>query len=109
MKLVTAAGLYLMQLTRVWRHCLLAFGIVANLNSALADSTAGVDADNQSITVTLSAEPSSLNTLTAESVSYTAQLMVLLQEGLLRYDSRRRLVGGVAERWEMDNLSLIHI
>jgi oligopeptide transport system substrate-binding protein len=103
MKLVTGLGLRLTQLTRIWRHCLLVFGIVANLNGALADSTAGVDADNHSITVSLSAEPSSLNTLTAESVSYTAQLMVLLQEGLLRYDSRRRLVGGVAERWEMDS------
>ena len=103
MKLVTATCFRLAQLTKFWRYCLLFVGIVANPNIALATSTQGIDLDNHSITVSLSAEPSSLNTLTAESVGYTAQLMVLLQEGLLRYDHRRRLVGGVAERWEMDS------
>ena len=78
MKLVTATCFRLAQLTKFWRHCLLVVGIVANPNIALATSTQGIDLDNHSITVSLSAEPSSLNTLTAESVGYTAQLMVLL-------------------------------
>lgn len=69
---------------------------------AIAASSEGVDFDKGRLTVSISQEPRSLNTLTAESVSYTAQLLVHLNEGLLRYDGRRRLQGGVAERWEMD-------
>jgi oligopeptide transport system substrate-binding protein len=56
---------------------------------------------NKGITLSIINEPRSLNTLTAESVSYSAQLMAHVQEGLMRYDGRRRLVGGVAERWEV--------
>jgi oligopeptide transport system substrate-binding protein len=59
--------------------------------------------DERRIVASLSQEPRTLNTLTAESVSYTAQLLVHLNEGLMRYDGRRRLTGGVAERWEMDS------
>jgi oligopeptide transport system substrate-binding protein len=63
----------------------------------------GADIGEKSITVSITQEPRSLNTLTAESVSYTAQLLVHLNEGLMRYDGRRRLTGGVAERWEVDS------
>lgn len=82
---------------------LLMLALFGGAETAMGQSSKGVDLENKSISVSLSGEPSSLNTLTAESVSYTAQLMVLLQEGLLRYDGKRRLVGGVAKRWEMDN------
>ncbi len=71
-----------------------------------AKTAGGIDADSNTITLALSQEPRSLNSLTAESVSYTAQLMVHLQEGLMRYDGRRRLVGGVAERWIVDSQSI---
>lgn len=70
--------------------------------SAVAEMT-GVDLQNKRIVVSITQEPGSLNTLTAESVSYTAQLLVHLNEGLMRYDGRRNLVGGVAESWEMTN------
>ena len=71
--------------------------------SSIVIAAPGVDLDKGRIAVSISQEPRSLNTLTAESVSYTAQLLVHLNEGLLRYDGRRRLQGGVAERWEMDD------
>jgi oligopeptide transport system substrate-binding protein len=63
---------------------------------------AGIEFASNTVTVALGREPRSLNSLTAESVSYTAQLMVHVQEGLMRYDRRGRLVGGVAERWSVD-------
>lgn len=66
---------------------------------ASAENVGGIDLQEKTITLTLFQEPRSLNSLTAESVSYTAQLMVHVQEGLMRYDHRRKLTGGVAERW----------
>jgi oligopeptide transport system substrate-binding protein len=66
----------------------------------------GVDLASKRIVISIAQEPRSLNTLTAESVSYTAQLLVHLNEGLMRYDGRRRLVGGIAESWEMDELQI---
>lgn len=67
---------------------------------ALAEKVGGIDDVTGTVYLALSQEPRSLNTLTAESVSYTAGVLIHLQEGLMRYDNRRRLVGGVAERWE---------
>ena len=71
------------------------------LSSTMAANIGGIDAETSTITLALSQEPRSLNSLTAESVSYTAQLMVHVQEGLMRYDGRRKLRGGVADRWEV--------
>ncbi|MEO2177414.1 MAG: peptide ABC transporter substrate-binding protein [bacterium] len=70
-------------------------------SSAHAANIGGIDSQSGTVTLALNQEPRTLNSLTAESVSYTAQLMVHLQEGLMRYDGRRRLVGGVAEHWQV--------
>ncbi len=77
------------------------------LASGHGEITGGIDSRSGTIVLALSQEPRSLNTLTAESVSYTAQLLVHLQEGLLRYDRRGRLAGGVASRWTMDDSRMV--
>jgi oligopeptide transport system substrate-binding protein len=61
----------------------------------------GIDTEAKVITLPFYNEPPSINSLTAGSVYTPATLLMHLQEGLLRYDQRRRLVGGVAERWEL--------
>ena len=76
-------------------------GVCGAFSLCLAANSGGIDAETRSITLAISQEPRSLNSLTAESVSYTAQLLVHLQEGLMRYDGRRQLVGGVARRWQI--------
>ena len=60
-----------------------------------------IDVGAKAIVASLPQEPRTLNTLTAESVSYTAQVLAHTNEGLLRYDGKRRLTGGVAQRWEV--------
>ena len=81
---------------------LLILATVAGSFTASNVRAAGIDVATNTVTLALSEAPRTLNSLTAESVSYTAQLMVHIQEGLMRYDRRRRLVGGVAERWSVD-------
>ncbi len=62
----------------------------------------GVNLETGEVVLALRAEPRTFNPLRAESISYTAGVMILLQEGLMRYDRRRRLAGGVAESWQVD-------
>ncbi|MFT6518837.1 MAG: oligopeptide transport system substrate-binding protein, partial [Candidatus Azotimanducaceae bacterium] len=81
---------------------LLILAMVAGSFTASGVRAAGIDVATNTVTLALGEEPRTLNSLTAESVSYTAQLMVHVQEGLMRYDRRRHLVGGVAERWSVD-------
>jgi len=59
------------------------------------------EANAKTLVASIAQEPRTLNTLTAESVSYTAQVLAHTNEGLLRYDGKRRLTGGVAQRWEV--------
>lgn len=67
-------------------------------------STAGAEAvnyDDQSITIALTQEPPNLDsTQTTDLVSFF--VLGHVNEGLLRYDRRGRLAGGVAESWDMD-------
>jgi oligopeptide transport system substrate-binding protein len=59
-----------------------------------------VDVKNQRITIALSAEPPNLNSLvTTDQIS--GFVLAHVMEGLLQYDERNRLVGGVAERWQL--------
>ena len=60
-----------------------------------------VDADTQSVTIALTQEPPSLNSLlSTDIVSYF--VLSHVNEGLVRYGRRGALVPGVAERWEID-------
>lgn len=59
-----------------------------------------VDANTQSITLVMAQEPPSLDsTLSTDQVSFF--ILGHVSEGLLRYDKRGRLTGGVAEKWEL--------
>jgi oligopeptide transport system substrate-binding protein len=59
-----------------------------------------VDVKSQRITIALSAEPPNLNSLvTTDQIS--GFVLAHVMEGLLQYDERNRLVGGVAERWQL--------
>ncbi len=64
-------------------------------------ANAEIEAHSKTLIASIAQAPRTLNTLTAESVSYTAQVLAHTNEGLLRYDGKRRLTGGVAQRWEV--------
>ena len=61
--------------------------------------------EQQSITIALTQEPPNLNTMqTTDLVSFFVLGHVM--EGLLRYDRRGRLVAGVAESWQIEDLEV---
>ncbi len=77
------------------------FSIVMLMLSVGQTFASGVDPVAQRIVVSMTQEPRTLNTLIAKSVSYTAQILVHVNEGLMRYDGRRQLSGGVAQSWNL--------
>lgn len=61
-----------------------------------------VNYDKQKITIALGAEPPSLNSVkSTDQVSFF--ILGHINEGLLKYDKRNNLEGGVAERWQIDD------
>ena len=68
---------------------------------ALHATATGVDVANRAITVPIYQEPRSLDSSAAPTVEFTAEILAHIQEGLMRLDARRRVVGGVAESWEL--------
>ena len=63
-----------------------------------------VDAASGTVTLALSQEPPQLDsTRGTDQVSF--RILGHVMEGLLRYDAENRLVAGVAERWEVRDLS----
>ena len=63
-----------------------------------------VDAATGTVTLALSQEPPQMDsTRGTDQVSF--RILGHVMEGLLRYDGSNRLVGGVAERWEVRDLS----
>ncbi|MCE2426338.1 MAG: peptide ABC transporter substrate-binding protein, partial [Pseudomonadales bacterium] len=83
------------------------FGALALLLWALAQWNEGgageaVDAVTGTITLSLGGEPPQLDsTRGTDAVSFN--ILGHTMEGLLRYDADNRLVGGVAERWVIDD------
>lgn len=75
---------------------------------AVASNTfaAGVDVEKRAITVPLYQEPRILDSAAAPTVEFTAEILAHIQEGLMRLDSRRRVVGGVATSWEITPTTL---
>lgn len=72
------------------------------LLGALPAAGEAVDAEGQRVTIALAQEPPQLSSMKATD---QVSIMVLghVMEGLVRYDSRGRIVPGVAERWELDD------
>ncbi|MBV1880938.1 MAG: peptide ABC transporter substrate-binding protein [Pseudomonadales bacterium] len=61
-----------------------------------------VDANNQSISIAIGAEPPDLNSMTSTDQSSIFILDHVMQ-GLLRFGKDGQLLGGVAERWTLNN------
>lgn len=62
---------------------------------------AGIDPDGNAITISIDTEPPSLDSAIAED-TLSRDLIGLMNEGLVRLDSRLNILPGVAERWEQD-------
>jgi len=73
----------------------------ARLTSSGSVANGGVDIENNEISIYLREEPPQMNSmLTSDTVS--GMVLGHVMEGLLRYDAQDRIVGGMAERWEID-------
>lgn len=73
---------------------------VSKLLGATSDSSPGIDATNNTISLILSQEPPQLDsTLATDMVS--GMVLGHIMEGLLRYDENNALVPGIAERWDI--------
>lgn len=88
---------------RLLRCCLCALLPLSWMNSVQAEAfDKGVDFATQSIQLSLSEEPRNLN-----SIKATDQISIFflehIMEGLLRRDARGRIIGGVAERWDIND------
>ena len=75
--------------------------ILLSVAAAAPASAVGVDVENKTITVSVYQEPKILDSMSVSTVEFTAEVLAHIQEGLMRLDARRRVVGGVAESWEM--------
>jgi oligopeptide transport system substrate-binding protein len=60
----------------------------------------GVDATAQRIRIALKSEPPNLNSLQTSDV-ISSFILNHVMEGLLQYNARNELIGGVAERWQL--------
>ncbi|MCY3624286.1 MAG: peptide ABC transporter substrate-binding protein [Gammaproteobacteria bacterium] len=88
-----------------------ALGVLLWLLAQWNEGGAGeaVDAATGTITLSLGGEPPQLDsTRGTDAVSFN--ILGHTMEGLLRYDAENRLVGGVAERWEIgDTTATFHL
>ncbi|MDR2212320.1 MAG: peptide ABC transporter substrate-binding protein [Pseudomonadales bacterium] len=83
------------------RYCLSALLLFSALCALPALAQEGVDFATQSVRIAQGSEPPNLNSIKSTdqtSIFYIEHVM----EGLLRKNARNELVGGVAERWEME-------
>ena len=100
-------GLDLRSLGQLLYMGAIGFGALALLLWVLAQWNEGgageaVDAVTGTITLSLGGEPPQLDsTRGTDAVSFN--ILGHTMEGLLRYDADNRLVGGVAERWRIDD------
>ena len=68
--------------------------------SKISAARPGVDPVKREITIGLTTEPPSLNTI-ASTDAESGRILNHITEGLTGYDAQRKLVGAVAERWEL--------
>jgi oligopeptide transport system substrate-binding protein len=79
---------------------LLRLTFLAALFCSAALAEPGVDIGAQRIRIVLKSEPPTLNSLQATDVVSSFMLNHLM-EGLLQYNARNELIGGMAERWQL--------
>lgn len=70
-------------------------------SSAAGMSRMAVDVENNTITSYLRQEPPQMNSMLATD-AVSGMVLAHVMEGLLRYNQYGELVGGVAERWQLD-------
>ena len=70
-------------------------------SSAAGMSRMAVDVENNTITTYLRTEPPQMNSMLATD-AVSGMVLAHVMEGLLRYGPDDELVGGVAERWQLD-------
>lgn len=85
--------------------CFFLSGLVGFGNAGSVEA-AGVDVDARTITTSLYQEPRILDSTSAPTVEFTAEILAHIQEGLLRLDGRGQLAPGVAVEWEMTDEQL---
>jgi oligopeptide transport system substrate-binding protein len=105
-RLTRAAGKQLAIYAVVAVALLVAVMFVLNALASLTSSAAGmsreaVDVENNTITSYLRQEPPQMNSMLATD-AVSGMVLAHVMEGLLRYDQYGELVGGVAERWQLD-------
>ena len=80
-------------------------GLAGLTSSAAGMSRMAVDVENNTITTYLRDEPPQMNSMLATD-AVSGMVLDHVMEGLLRYDQYGRLVGGVAERWQLDGSTM---
>lgn len=91
----------------VSRHRLLSLTLCLLLQvlpATLMARNAAVDVRENAISLAMPGEPPSLNSLTAQD-QLSFLILAHIKEGLMRYDERGQLVGGVAYRWKLTETS----
>ena len=83
---------------------MMALGWASSLTGSTTNSTSGVDAKTNTLTLHMSTEPPQLNSSLATDM-LSGMVLGHVMEGLLRYDENNQLVPGVAESWEMHDNS----
>ena len=80
-------------------------GLAGLTSSAAGSSRSAVDISTNTITSYLRDEPPQMNSmLSTDAIS--GMVLDHVMEGLLRYDQHGELVGGVAERWELEGTTM---
>lgn len=88
--------------SRYCQRCVMTIALALSLDGFCAS----LDYPNQRITVAMTQEPPNLNSMkTTDLVSYF--LLGHINEGLLRYDKRGRLIPGVATTWDVTDTHMI--
>ena len=88
------------KLTRLFARALTGLALLAALLTPAHAGDVAVDPAAKEITLALSTEPPTLNTVRAtDSISFMVIDHII--EGLMRYDGQGVLVGGVAEHWAL--------
>ena len=92
----------LVQLLLLGVFCVVGLGAILWLLAQWNEGGAGeaADAATGTVTLALSQEPPQLDS-TRSTDQVSIRILGHVMEGLLRYDAQDKLVGGVAERWEM--------
>jgi len=95
-------GLYALMAVSALVAVMFLLNALAGLTSSAAGSSrSAVDISNNTITSYLRDEPPQMNSMLATD-AISGMVLDHIMEGLLRYDQYGALVGGVAERWQLD-------